>query len=103
MNASDKCRVDECDRRAAASIVRDHLPGPLPLCLVHTEDFRMNGEGWNIAWDRALAEPTSVTVAVAAVVGRQTPVPVATPPAPSPDSTVQRVKSRLTARRNSRR
>jgi hypothetical protein len=103
MDASEQCRVDECDRRAAASIVRDHLPGPLPLCLIHTEDFRMNGAGWNIAWDRALPEPTSVTVAVAAGVGRQTPLPVATPAAPSPDSAVQRVKSRFTARRNSRR
>ncbi len=30
MDVSDKCRVDLCDRRAAASIIRDNLPGPFP-------------------------------------------------------------------------
>jgi hypothetical protein len=73
MDVSDKCRVDLCDRRAAASIIRDNLPGPLPLCATHTEDFRMNGAGWIVTWDRTSAEPKSVKVAEPPAVGRGAP------------------------------
>ena len=71
MNPSDKCRVDDCDRRAAATVIRDTFPGPLPLCAIHTEDFRMNGAGWMVRWEQTLAEPTSVKAAPAAAVGRR--------------------------------
>ena len=67
---SDQCRVDGCDRRAAASMIRDSLPGPLRLCATHTEDFRMNGAGWTVVWEQSAPEPTSVQPAAAAAVGR---------------------------------
>src|SRR5579863_5020179 len=73
MNPSDKCRVDDCDRRAAASVVRDSLPGPLPLCATHTEDYRMNSSGWTILWERQSTEPTSVKAAAVAAVGHSGP------------------------------
>jgi hypothetical protein len=98
MIAANKCRVDDCDRNAAVSIVRDHLPGPLPLCATHTEDFRMNSEGWNIVWDQTSPEPTSVKVGVPATVGRSG-APAPDEMAKAPDGTVQRVKSRLSLRR----
>jgi hypothetical protein len=33
------CRVDKCKRRAAASVAREHVPGPIQLCAIHTEGF----------------------------------------------------------------
>ncbi len=91
MNPSDKCRVDDCERRAAASMVRDTLPGPLPLCAIHTEDFRMNGALWMVSWERTLAEPTSVKPAPAAAVGRSTSGPAGTPaPDSSPEKSLRR-------------
>ena len=70
MNPSDKCRVDDCDRRAAASVAGESLPGSLRLCLTHTEDYRMNGAGWTVVWETRSMEPTSVKAAAAAPVGR---------------------------------
>jgi len=95
MNPSEKCRVDGCDRRAAASVVRDSLPGPLPLCLTHTEDFRMNNAGWTIIWENSSAEPTSVTAAAVAAVGHSGPRLVDVPP--SQGSLRRGVRSRLEA------
>lgn len=66
MNPSDKCRVDDCDRRAGASVIQDSLPGPLPLCATHTEDFRMNSSGWTISWENLSADPASVKAAAVA-------------------------------------
>ena len=93
MMAANKCRVDECDRNAASTIVRDSLPGPLPLCLTHTEDFRMNGAGWNIVWEHTSPEPTSVTTGAVARVGRSGP-PAGEPLASSVDQ-APRAKSLL--------
>ena len=42
MTAADECHVNDCHRWAAASIVHDHLPGPLRLCATHTEAFRQD-------------------------------------------------------------
>ena len=72
MTAADECRVNDCHRWAAASIVRDHLPGPLRLCATHTEAFRQNNAGWDVAWERTSAEPTSVRAPTAASVGGAT-------------------------------
>ena len=79
MRLSDKCRVDDCDRQAAATMIRDTLPGPLRLCATHTEDFRMNSDGWTVAWEKASAEPTSVKTAGAASVGRGAADPATQP------------------------
>ena len=98
MIAANKCRVDGCDRNAAASMIRDTLPGPLPLCATHTEDFRMNGEGWDIVWDASAPEPTSVTTQAAAAVGHSGPRPVEASAAP--DGPGLRLRSRLLPRRN---
>jgi hypothetical protein len=100
MNPPDKCRVDNCDRNAAASIVRDNLPGPLPLCATHTEDFRMNSAGWTVTWEHTLAEPTSVTTGTPMAVGRGAPGPASAPRPPS--AAAGRFKSRLEAWRSSR-
>jgi hypothetical protein len=83
MNPSEKCRVDDCDRRAAASMIRETLPGPLPLCATHSEDFRMNSPDWTVTWEQTLAEPTSVKAAPVAAVGRRSGGPARTP---EPDS-----------------
>jgi hypothetical protein len=100
MNPSDKCRVDGCDRRAAAAIVQDSLPGPLPLCATHTEDFRMNSAGWTVKWERTLAEPTSVQAAPPTAVGRSAPNPAGVAwPHNTPGG---RIRTRLTAWRNPR-
>jgi hypothetical protein len=71
MIAPDKCWVDGCARHAAATIVREDLPGPLRLCATHTEQFRQNSGAWNIVWERTAPEPTSVRAPDAAKVGRQ--------------------------------
>jgi len=96
MNASDKCRVDDCDRRAAASMIRENLPGPLPLCAAHTEDYRLNGSEWNIAWEQARPEPTSVSIGATAEVGRGTTASDQVPAA------VPRIKFRFSLRRGNR-
>ena len=96
MNPSDKCRVDDCDRRAAASIVRDSLPGPLPLCATHTEDFRMHNAGWTIIWENGSAAPTSVKAAAVAPVGRSgDPRPADV--VQSPNASRRGIRSRLEA------
>ena len=64
------CRADGCERRAAATVRRDDLPGAIRLCATHTEDFRMNGERWTIRWDPITGEVASVIVAPPAGVGR---------------------------------
>ncbi len=64
------CRVDGCGRRAAASVVRDDLPGPIQLCATHTEDFRMNGAAWTVTWSAGGSCPISVQAAPPAPVGR---------------------------------
>ncbi len=97
MIAANKCRVDGCDRNAAASMIRDTLPGPLPLCATHTEDFRMNGAGWEIVWDASAPEPTSVKTSAAASVGHSGPRAVET--TATPDGTGLRLRSRLLPRR----
>lgn len=79
MNPSEKCRVDDCDRRAAASMIRETLPGPLPLCASHSEDFRMNSADWMVCWEQTLPEPTSVKAAPVAAVGRRSLGPARTP------------------------
>jgi hypothetical protein len=100
MNPSEKCRVDDCDLRAAASVIRENLPGPLPLCATHTEAFRMNSAGWSVNWEEALAEPTSVKVAAAAPVGRNPVRPDA--PARSASSPGFSVRRRLGVWRSTR-
>jgi hypothetical protein len=100
MNLSEKCRVDDCDRRSAASVIQDTLPGPLPLCLTHMEDYRMNSAGWIVTWEQTLAEPTSVKAAEVAAVGRTTAGPVGSlPPASSSGNSLRK---RLAMRRGSR-
>jgi hypothetical protein len=100
MNPPDKCRVDGCDRRAAAAIVQDSFPGPLPLCATHTEDFRMNSAGWTVTWESTLAEPTSVKAAAPAAVGRSAANPAgAAWPHSAPAG---RLRTRLAAWRNPR-
>lgn len=64
------CRVDGCGRRAAASVVREDLPGPIQLCATHTEDFRMNGAAWTVTWSAGDSGPISVQATPAAPVGR---------------------------------
>jgi hypothetical protein len=71
MIAPDKCWVDGCARHAAATIVRESLPGPLRLCATHTEQFRQNSAAWNIIWERTAPEPTLVRAPDPAKVGRQ--------------------------------
>jgi hypothetical protein len=72
MTAADECRVNDCHRWAAASIVRDHLPGPLRLCATHTEAFRQNNGDWDVVWEHTSPEPTSVTAPTTGGVGRPT-------------------------------
>jgi hypothetical protein len=90
----DICWVDDCDRRAAASVPRDDLPGQLLLCATHTEDSRINGDRWTVTWDRSATSPSSVQPAPVRAVGRE--------PSRSVDSPVtvvasgaSQVKSRL--------
>ena len=64
------CRVDGCERRAVASVVREDLPGAIQLCATHTEDFRMNGAAWTVTWNAGEPLPISVQPAPAAPVGR---------------------------------
>jgi hypothetical protein len=64
------CRVDGCERRAAASVVGEDLPGPIQLCATHTEDFRMNGAAWTVTWTVGESGPISVQAAPATPVGR---------------------------------
>lgn len=64
------CGVNGCGRRAAASVVREDLPGPIRLCATHTEDFRMNGVAWTITWSVGETGPISVQTAPARPVGR---------------------------------
>jgi hypothetical protein len=71
MIVPDKCWVDGCARHAAATIVREDLPGPLRLCATHTEQFRQNSAAWNIIWERTSPEPISVRAPDATKVGRQ--------------------------------
>ncbi len=66
------CRVDGCGRRAAASVVREDLPGPIQMCATHTEDFRMNGAAWTVTWSAGGSCPISVQAAPSAPVGRST-------------------------------
>ncbi|HWE54851.1 MAG TPA: hypothetical protein VG435_05030 [Acidimicrobiales bacterium] len=95
MTASDPCRVEDCDRRAAVSVVRDDLPGPIRLCATHTEDFRMNGPRWVVEWEPGADSPVSVTAAPLAPVGRSaSDGPVG--PAPK-DGGGHRLASRLPA------
>jgi hypothetical protein len=112
MKAPDQCRVDACDRTAAASVARDDLPGPLRLCATHLEDFRQNDVGWTIDWSKEVAEPVSVVIPVTASVGLSGPVAVqVTPPQQVtgrsplksllqlPARAVQRMEARSAARR----
>jgi hypothetical protein len=71
MIAPDNCQVDGCARHAAATIVRENLPGPLRLCATHTEQYRQNSAAWNIIWERSTPEPTLVRAPDAGKVGRQ--------------------------------
>ena len=64
------CQVDACERRAAASVVREDLPAPIQLCATHTEDFRMNGAAWTVTWSPGETLPVSVKAAPVAPVGR---------------------------------
>lgn len=64
------CRVDDCERRAVASVAREDLPGPIQLCATHTEDFRLNGTGWAINWSPGQTLPITVKTAPAGPVGR---------------------------------
>ena len=79
MNPPDKCRVDYCDRNAAAINSPRQSSRPLPLCATHTEDFRMNSAGWTVTWEHTLAEPTSVKTAAPTAVGRMAPGPAGAP------------------------
>lgn len=94
------CRVDGCGRRAAASVVRDDLPGPMQLCATHTEDFRMNGAAWTVTWSAGESRPISVQAAPAAAVGRSSLAVVSGPV--SRASGWAKLKARLWERRESR-
>ena len=83
MNQDDPCRVDDCARQAAASVVRDDLPGPMRLCATHTEDFRINGGRWNMTWDPFAETPISVRPPPQPAVGRDASVVPLRSPAPS--------------------
>ena len=83
METADICRVEGCERRAAASVTRDDLPGGLRLCATHTEDFRMNGERWTIT-QGVPGTPPVVRPAPLAAVGRTSPGPAAGPVTPVP-------------------
>jgi hypothetical protein len=100
MTAADECRVNDCHRRAAASIVRDHLPGPLRLCATHTEAFRQNYADWDVVWERRSAEPTSVRAPTAASVGRASAGSAEV--LDSPHVAARRVRSWLALRRKNR-
>jgi hypothetical protein len=91
MTVTDKCRVNDCHRWAAASIVRDHLPGPLRLCATHTEAFRQDNAGWDVVWERTSAEPTSVRAPTSASVGRT--AAVSADRLQSPHAAAKRVRS----------
>lgn len=93
------CRVDGCGRRAAASVVREDLPGPIQLCATHTEDFRMNGAAWTVTWSAAESRPITVRAAPAAPVGRSS-LDVASEPVAG-TSGWGRMKTRLSDRRKS--
>jgi hypothetical protein len=118
MNASDKCRVGDCDRWAAASVMRDDLPGPLRLCATHTENFRLSNVGWKINWEREAPEPTLVVARATASVRLDEPPGVTTPAQPTeheqasghpawkslaqlPSRTLQRIRAGVAARRKS--
>jgi hypothetical protein len=66
----ERCRVDDCERAAVVSVVRDDLPGPIRLCATHTEDFRMNGARWTVTWSLGATAPVSVRPAPSVPVGR---------------------------------
>ena len=89
------CRVDECERRAAASVVRTDLPGPIQLCATHTEDFRMRGSAWTVTWSPGETLPISVRAAPADPVGRNATGAASGPPAPRAGQWA-RWRSRLT-------
>ena len=93
------CRVEGCSRRAAASVVREDLPGPIQLCATHTEDFRMNGAAWTVTWSAAGSRPLTVRAAPAAPVGRSS-LYVASEPV-SAASGWAKLKARLSDRRKS--
>ena len=69
------CQVDDCQRRAAASVLREDLPGTMQLCFTHTEDFRMNGSAWTVNWSPTESGPISVRAAPVGTVGRDPLVP----------------------------
>ncbi|MDE3203585.1 MAG: hypothetical protein KGQ66_05120 [Acidobacteriota bacterium] len=95
--APSGCQVDGCDRRAAASLRRDDLPGPVRLCFTHTEDFRMNGPAWTVIWGSSEHGPVSVVPAPAAAVGRAPGVAADRSTSEAPAWT--KVRSRLTRRK----
>jgi hypothetical protein len=70
VNAPEMCWVDGCDRRAAASVATDDLPGRVSLCLTYTEGFRMNGERWIFQWVPGSAAPSLVAPAPLLAVAR---------------------------------
>ena len=115
MNASEKCRVSECDRWAAASVIREDLPGPLRLCATHTEYFRQNSLGWKINWEHEAPEPISVTTPATSSVGLSGPSPaqaaghepISRHPALKsllqlPGRTAKQIEARVAARRKGR-
>jgi len=79
-NASDKCRVTECDRHAAASVHRDDFPARLQLCATHTEEFRQDSDGWRVDWEDEAPEPKSVLPPAPALVRPGSPIREASPP-----------------------
>jgi hypothetical protein len=79
MNTSDKCRVSDCDRWAAASVMRDDLPGPLRLCATHTGNFRQHNVGWTINWEGEAPEPALVVAPATMTVQLSGPPGVTTP------------------------
>lgn len=89
MTDAERCFVADCDRRAAASVMRPDLPGPLRLCATHTEQFRQSSDSWGITWPPGAAVPTTVTAPSSDTLWAYRPAagsgpePSAAPPDPS--------------------
>ena len=84
MTDADRCFEAGCDRRIAASVTRDDLPGPLRLCATHTEQFRQSSDGWAITWAPGDPVPAAVTAPSSDVLWAYRPAPPSEPPQVAP-------------------
>lgn len=88
------CRVAECTRRAAVSVGREDVPGPIRLCATHTEGFRLNGAHWSVVADPAGNGASWMVPAPLPPVGRSSTSPA---PGPLPGGSDRRLMSRMSA------